>query len=194
MAPQSIPSGADANADAARLRFLQGAAKALTVAAPGIASHIATDMNRLFPPIPSAPTPASLCMACGLPLQPGTNCKVSIHHTGTSRIKRRAYASFIRSHKGAGCRVLRCSRCNSETLELIKKKSVADIAPAEEQLATEAIRDQVKAITATAKTSKQRAKERKQRSLQGLLSKAKSENPPSSSGFGLNLMDFMKHR
>lgn len=185
---------------AARVKHLDGAARILAETAPQISRHLNLKHNTLaFQHVIDLPPERrrTVCGACGTLVKPGVNGKLERERKG----KRNGKAQNSVQHKTTltartQARIYTCFTCNQYTRTISKypaKKprrkekagvptTVASISPVVDKPAPVPVPQ-----TAAAKKSRSSKKS----GLAALLAQQK-KTQSSSSGFGLNLMDFMK--
>ena len=207
---------------AARSRFLNESAHLLDRTSPAISRHLTSQLHSLAQDLDLSLPDAQkgkTCAACGNLMITGWTSRTYINNgTSNSSLKR----SFSRRAKGDSMLVGRgnermeknltyeCLVCNRKTRQPLPAPIKSHSKKQEHTLSSRLASTTSKASEATQlptgpgtklhapasnnASSKRRAKARKQSGLQAVLAKSKGDGPTgaSSTGFGLDLMDFMK--
>ena len=182
----------------ARLRYLQDASEALQISSPAIASRLGALGNRATAGSRQSTADKLDCASCGTRLVRGWSCTVAKDGKTKQTRKNRLALSGIAIKSVA----LKCSRCGVITSCEMKKQTRSGRLPARSTLPTPTkVADP--AITQPRPTSAEtRAKESatipqkrargKKSSLQSIIAGQKPVPSKQTSGFGLDLQDFMK--
>ena len=184
----------------ARLKHLDGAACLLAVTAPSISQYLAFKHNTLAfdheADISSEHTKKA-CTACGTPVKPGVNGKLEKTHKGTREGKSARGTQSTSTQARIQTRIYTCFTCGRYTRttsrypkrtsrgknqNVIAATVAASVTPTEQKPIT---------TSTTHNAAIKKTKSLKKSGLAALLAQQKSTQS-SSSGFGLNLMDFMK--
>ncbi|KAK8251820.1 hypothetical protein IWZ00DRAFT_252335 [Phyllosticta capitalensis] len=204
-----------------RLKFLDESAHLLSFGAPETSSFLEAQHDQLLREngikVPESRR-REVCGACGTILIAGHSCKVLLDRRqppaeqmkGAKRRKPESKVAPSSDFVNRKEKIYVCSNCHSGTrvtLPALKastfkvKKGVAASAPAPDVRASSTESGNVstpgpsvaeKSQSGTANvSSKKRAKARKG-GLQAMLANSKKESKPTSSGFGLDLMDLMR--
>ncbi|KAJ4354423.1 uncharacterized protein N0V89_006160 [Didymosphaeria variabile] len=188
----------------ARLKFLRQAAYQLTITAPNVAATLSSNYNKSVIGAEDDLQHAKkewdtlrreACGACGNILLPGWSGSVSIPSRRLSAKKRRSQPPTPLEKKI----VSTCLRCDRKSVQAMRSKPSKHISSKSMRKTVEAVKpfdsskpigeDQDKVTKSANATSKQRKKSR-QRGLQAMLEKNKSQS--SGGGLGLDLMQFMQ--
>ena len=202
----------------ARLRFLDASARHYSTLAPATSAHlmleaitVATDPENTPP---KGVNSKAACGACGTIRIPGVTSRTTIVDLkkptkGSLKKKKKGQLSNTSKRPVVKQVVVECLRCHRKTITplqpsrgyRLRQRETPDptrgsgVKPAEPRsssLSTVANPAQLseKPVSSNS-SSKKRAKTRKQGGLQAMLEKSKG-SASSPSGFGLDLMDFMK--
>lgn len=196
----------------AQLKYLNDAAHLMALTAPSCSSHLMSRSNLLMfsnDIDQSDSHRRHICGGCGNIMIPGWTASVE-KETLRQQKRKRIDKSRERAtaQPTASSMVYTCDRCGRKTPHSISKappvrrntrgrlQSRPSTAKAPEHssslLDSKAPVETPAAVSANA-SSKKRAKNRKQSGLQALLAKNKESSQSSSGGFGLDLLDLMKH-
>ncbi|TVY82057.1 Uncharacterized protein LSUE1_G005548 [Lachnellula suecica] len=180
----------------ARLRFLNDSAHLLVASAPETSRHLMSKHNYLlfdsYIDISDAQR-RKACVACGTIMIMGWNGTLETQRT-RRKGKRREEAS-----QPAKVMVYKCESCGNKTRHPLpgpprairSKATYSKAVPPSSSTATSLSKEPPAPTQSPNSSSKKRAKSRKQGSLQAILAKQKAQET-TGSGFGLDLMDFMK--
>ncbi|TVY49943.1 hypothetical protein LOCC1_G000472 [Lachnellula occidentalis] len=185
----------------ARLRYLNDSAHLLAATAPETSRHLMSRHDSLLfdsnlnPPNTQK---RKACGACGTIMILGWNGVLEIEQPGRKNKRRQGKVSNPQRAV-----VYTCNCCGSKT------RNSFPTPPQKYKPGTKSSKTVPISATASSRTpqtkdtpslgqslnsnSKKRAKSRKQGSLQAILAKQKAAEGASASGFGLDLMDFMKN-
>lgn len=184
----------------ARLQYLNDSAHLLSATAPETSRHLMSRHDSLL--FDSSLDPPNTqkrkaCGACGTIMILGWNGVLELKQPGRKNKRRQGKVS-----KPQRAVVYTCDCCGSKTRNSFPaphqkykpgtKSSKAVSAAAAASSAT-LTKGNPGLGQSSNSNSKKRAKSRKQSSLQAILAKQKASEGASASGFGLNLMDFMKN-
>lgn len=186
----------------ARLRYLDAAANLLSVAAPQTSRHLRfkhgsisfdhgidrTEEQRM-----------KACGACGTAVVPGLEGVLQRKRSPSKKVKKGAPRRFSTATTQPGPMVYTCNSCSRST-EFIstsqpkppRYKITAGVPLPPKELVNAAPELTRRASPVLASGIKKKTKSTKKSGLAALLAKQKDSSQASSSGFGLNLMDFMK--
>jgi RNase P subunit RPR2 len=190
----------------AQLNYLNEAAHLLAFASPQTSSYLMSRCSDLMLSNEIEQTGSyrrHICGGCGAIMMPGLNSSV-LKETfriskGKSRAKPKEAAALpVPKHS----MLYKCNSCHREThhnianaaLRAYHKKTPhqnISIGRKPDLTSSQSLPQAGGSISANA-SSKKRAKNRKQSGLQALLAKSKEPSKPSG-GFGLDLLDLMKH-
>ncbi|TVY18300.1 Uncharacterized protein LARI1_G004730 [Lachnellula arida] len=185
----------------ARLQYLNDSAHLLAATAPETSRHLMSRHDSLLfdsnldPPNTQK---RKACGACGTIMILGWNGVLELKQLGRKNKRRQGKVS-----NPPRAVVYKCDCCGSKTRKSLptplqkhkpgtkssKAVSVADAASS----GTLQTKENPGLGQSSNANSKKRAKSRKQSSLQAILAKQKASEGASASGFGLDLMDFMKN-
>lgn len=181
----------------ARLRYLNDSAHLLATVAPETSRHLMLRHNSLLGDSnleTSEAQEGKACGACGTIIIIGWNGTLQTQRA-RNRNTRHGEAS-----KTGRIMLYKCDSCGRTTrhhvavapqntrTKSITSKPVPSLAPAFSDTPAKSA-----TIQTSTSSSKKRAKSRKQGSLQAMLAKQKESQALPGSGFGLDLMDFMKN-
>jgi RNase P subunit RPR2 len=185
---------------AARLKHLDGAAHILAETAPQISRHLNLRHNALafqHEVDPPAERRRTVCGACGTLVKPGVNGKLERERKG----KRSSKAQSSVQHQTTlavrtQARIYTCFTCNRTTRMISKypankprRKEKAGVPTAAALIPP--IMDKPAPVPVPQTAGAKKSRSSKKSGLAALLAQQK-KTQSSSSGFGLNLMDFMK--
>jgi ribonuclease MRP protein subunit SNM1 len=184
----------------ARLRYLNESAHLLATTAPETSRHLMSKHNSLMFDNNLDPTESQrrkACGACGTIMVSGWQGKVEVDSQGARRGKRRP---SVQASKKPSV-VYTCNSCSRKTRFLLnssskpaRHKAVPSqlISSSIGKVASTAPITDVNPTTSTANSSsKKRAQSRKKSGLGAILAKQRTSQS-AGTGFGLDLMDFMK--
>jgi ribonuclease MRP protein subunit SNM1 len=187
----------------ARLQYLNDSAHLLAAAAPETSRHLMSRHNSLLFDSnldPSEAQKRKACGACGTIMILGWNGVLELKQPG--RKNRRRHGGVSKTQRAV---VYTCECCRRKTRHPFpaprqkynpgtKSSKPAPVsATASASSRTPQAKDVPTVSQSSNSSSKKRAKNRKQGSLQAILAKQKASEGASGSGFGLDLMDFMKN-
>ena len=196
-------------ATAAKLRFLDASSHALSSSAPATSAHLMLQLNREAADhdlqLRGGESSGGACKACGRSLVPGRTSRISIVKDGASKSTTRSRSHGNGSAAMARNKYLRidclvCHRFEKKPLPRSTGDNTKKQTGFQSQLLLSATPTADAASNASPQSmktgnvnasSKQRAKARKHGGLQAMLEKSKA-SASLSSGFGLDLLDFMK--
>ena len=189
----------------ARLRYLNGSAHLLVANAPATSRYLMSSCNALMfqhSIEPSESQRRKICGACGTIMILGSEGSLRVESERHKRKRSGQNTPLPGSKSGANkAMVYKCGSCGRVTRFPLPKTTPrsrlrsqplglstgANITSASQ---TEASSTPITPLSTNA-SSKKRAKARKQSGLEAILAKKKASEA-NGSGFGLNLMDFMK--
>ncbi|EPE25703.1 hypothetical protein GLAREA_01615 [Glarea lozoyensis ATCC 20868] len=183
----------------ARLNFLNESARVLAITAPAVSRQVMSTYNALLSCSNLEPTESHRRETCGAC---GTIMILGLEATMEAQKESRRKLNGRRDAPQSKCITFACKCCKKKTRHPIptslprhkpRKTSAhdpesANIPPSS---ANPKLSSNIVATESPSTSSKKRAKNRKQGGLQALLAKQKASQG-TSSGFGLDLLDFMK--